>query len=134
MTCSITVHRMHGFFSLYSLFNNIQYVAEFSFVHEFNILENESSLLEELKAKQFYKITRSLFFSAYVIRYPLYLIYTSLQACKLFLNKFPIPPIFFLNKIQEGNVDAMKSPNVLKIKHTISEACIIVIIEMHLLA
>ena len=134
MTCSITVHRMHGFFSLYSLFNNIQYVAEFSFVHEFNILENESSLLEELKAKQFYKITRSLFFSAYVIRYPLYLIYTSLQACKLFLNKFPIPPIFFLNKIQEGNVDAMKSPNVLKIKHKISEACIIVIIEMHLLA
>ena len=122
------------FFSLYSLFNNIQYVAEFSFVHEFNILENENSLLEELKAKQFYKITRSLFFSAYVIRYPLYLIYTSLQACKLFLNKFPIPPIFFLNKIQEGNVDAMKSPNVLKIKHKISEACIIVIIEMHLLA
>ena len=122
------------FSSLYSLFNNIQYVAEFSFVHEFNILENENSLLEELKAKQFYKITRSLFFSAYVIRYPLYLIYTSLQACKLFLNKFPIPPIFFLNKIQEGNVDAMKSPNVLKIKHKISEACIIVIIEMHLLA
>lgn len=134
MTCSITVHRMHGFFSLYSLFSNIQYVAEFSFVHEYNILENENSLLEELRAKQFHKITRSLFFSAYVIRYPLYRIYTSLQACKLLLNKFPVPPIFFLNKIQEGNVDAMKSPNVLKIKQKISEACIIVILEMHLLA
>ena len=30
------------------------------------------------------------------------------------LNKFPSPPISFLNKIQEGHVDAMKALKVLK--------------------
>ena len=60
-------------------------------------------------------------FSADVILYLLHLRYMPLQACHLLLNKFPSPPISFLNKIQEGPVDAMKTLKVLKMNDKSSE-------------
>ena len=61
-------------------------------------------------------------FSADVILYLLHLRYMPLQACHLLLNKFPSPPISFLNKIQEKHVHAMKVLTVLKMKDRSSEA------------
>ena len=46
----------------------------------------------------------------------------AVEACHLLLNKFPSPPISFLNKIQEEHVDAMKALKVLKMKDKSSEA------------
>ena len=62
------------------------------------------------------------FFLSNVILYPLDLRHASLQACHLLLNKCPLCSISLLNKMQEGNVDAMKVPKFLKMKHKISEA------------
>ena len=58
-------------------------------------------------------------FSADVILYLLHLRHTPLQACHLLLNKFPSRPISFLNKIQDGHVDAMKSLKVLKMEEKV---------------
>ena len=58
-------------------------------------------------------------FSADVILYLLHLRYTPLQACHLLLNKFSSPLISFLNKIQEGHVDAMKALKVLKMEEKV---------------
>ena len=58
-------------------------------------------------------------FSADVILYLLHLRYTPLQACHLLLNKFSSSPISFLNKIQEGHVDAMKALKVLKMEEKV---------------
>ena len=65
---------------------------------------------------------REPFFSVNVILYPLDLRHVSSQACHLLLNKCPLSPISLLNKMQQGNVDAMKVPKFLKMKHKISEA------------
>ena len=87
-----------------------------------SILENENSLLKELRAKQFYKPKGSLLSQLTLFFILLHLRYTPLQACHLLLNKFPSPPILFLNKIQEGHADAMKALKVLKMKDKSSEA------------
>ena len=79
----------------------------------------KKSLLEKLRAKQFYKRKKMPSFSADVILYLLHLRYTPLQACHLLPNKFPSPPISFLNKIQEGHVDAMKALKVLKMEEKV---------------
>ena len=65
---------------------------------------------------------RELSFSVDVILYLLHLRYTPLQAYHLLLNKYPLPPVSFLKKIQEGDADAMKAPKVLKMKHESSGA------------
>ena len=39
----------------------------------------------------------------------LYLRYTSLQANRLLLEKFPMPSLSLLNKIQQGGVDALRA-------------------------
>ena len=51
---------------------------------------------------------------ASMIRYALQLRYTSLQACRLFFERFPMPYLSLLNKIQQGGVDML---NVLKTLH-----------------
>ena len=44
-----------------------------------------------------------------MIRYALHLWYTSLQAYKLLLERFPMPSISLLNKIHQGSVDSLKA-------------------------
>ena len=68
------------------------------------------------------KLSCQVRFLVNVIIYPLDLRHTSLRACHLLLNKCPLPPISFLNKMQEGDVDVVKAPKVLKMKNKISEA------------
>ena len=66
-----------------------------------DISENEYSLLEKLRATQFYELKGRPSLSADAILYALHLRYTSLQAYKLLLNKFSLPSILVINKIQE---------------------------------
>ena len=56
-----------------------------------------------------------------MIRYVLLLRYTSLQSYKLLLEKFPLPSISLLNKLQQGGVDAFKAVNILREKGEISD-------------
>jgi len=58
-------------------------------------LENENILLDELKQRTIYKPKGRPPFSAALIRFSLHLRYTSLQAYKLLLEKFPLTFIIF---------------------------------------
>ena len=46
-----------------------------------------------------------------MIRYALHLRYTALQVCRLFFERFQMPYLSLLNKIQQGGADMI---NVLK--------------------
>ena len=47
------------------------------------------------------------------MQHALLLCYTSLQSYKLLLDEFPLPFISLLNKIKEGNIDALKGAKLL---------------------
>ena len=66
--------------------------------------ENYRSIFEQLRERQFYKPKGRPPYSADIICYALHLRYTSLQGYKLVLEKFPMPSISLLNKIQQGGV------------------------------
>ena len=58
------------------------------------------SLIEELENRRSYKPKAHPPFSSEMIRYALLLRYTSLQSYKLLLEKFPLPSISLLSKLQ----------------------------------
>ena len=68
-------------------------------------IENHHILLEQLKQRTYYKPQGRPLYSAEMIRFALHLRYTSLQAYKLLLDKFPLPSMSLLNKIQLGGVN-----------------------------
>ena len=82
--------------------------------------QNPYSLTEELENRRNYKPKGHPPFSSVMIRYALLLRYTSLQSYKLILEKFPLPSISLLNKLQQGGVDAFKAVNILRDKGEIS--------------
>ena len=59
----------------------------------------------QLKKKQVY--------SSEVMQYTLLLLYSSLKSYKLLLGDFPLPSISLLNKITEGNIDALREAKLL---------------------
>ena len=65
-----------------------------------------------------------------MIRFVLDLRHTSLQAYKLLLEKFPLPSISLLNKIQEGGIDSLKALKVLREEDQISTDLILMVDEM----
>ena len=65
-------------------------------------IENQQVLLDELNQRELYKPTGRPPFSASMICFALHLRHTSLQAYELLLEKFPMPSISLLNKIQQG--------------------------------
>ena len=67
-----------------------------------------------------------------MIRYALLLRYTSLQSYKLLLEKFPLPSISLLDKLQQGDVDAFKPVKILREKGEISDDVILMDDEMYL--
>ena len=85
-----------------------------------NISEKEYSLLQEPRAREFYKPKGRSPFSADIIHYALHLRYTSLKSYKLSL----------LNKNEERGVDAMTG--FFKKKNRISKDCVVMIDEMYL--
>ena len=90
--------------------------------------QNTYSLIEELEKRRNYKPKVH---PPEVIRYALLLRYTSLQSYKLLLQKFPLPSIFLLNKLQQGGVDAFKAVEIFREKGEISDV-ILMADEMYL--
>ena len=67
-----------------------------------------------------------------MIWYVLHLRYTSLQANKLLLEKFPMLSLPLLNKIQQGGVDALKALKTVHEEGSLFCDCILMIDEMYL--
>ena len=68
------------------------------------VSEKHEELLEELNRRKLFQPKGRPPYSPSMIRYALLLRYTSLQAYKLLLNKFPFPSISLLNRIQQNSV------------------------------
>ena len=86
------------------------------------------SIFDELRKRQFKK---NQVYSSEVIQYALLLRYTSLQSYKLLLDEFPLTFISLLNKIKEGNIDALETAKLLLQNSSISKD-IVVLDEMYL--
>ena len=91
-----------------------------------------NSILDEMKNRMHYKPKGRPPYSAAMIRYALHLRHTSLQAYKLLLEKFPLPSISLLHKIQQGGVDALKAVRRLREGGSISADCVLMADEMYL--
>ena len=61
-----------------------------------------------MKSRLSYKAQARKNYSSAMIRYALFLRYNSLQCYKLLLEKFRLPSISLLNKIQNGGVHTLK--------------------------
>ena len=105
----------------------------FTVAKEFDNVKNDSyEILEELQKRRYYKPKGRPPYSAAIIRYALLLRYTSLQAYKLLLQRFQLPSISLLNKLQAGGTDTIKSLKFLLEKGEISRDIIIMFDEMYL--
>ena len=87
------------------------------------------SIFDELRKRQFKK---SQIYSSEIIQYALLLRYTSFQSYKLLLDEFSLPSISLLNKIKEGNIDALKAAKLLLENSSISKDILVLFDEMYL--
>jgi hypothetical protein len=94
--------------------------------------ENIYSIMNELRKRQHYKPQGRPPFSAELIRYALLLRYTSAQAYKLLLDKFPLPSFSLLQNLQKGGVDSVKAAKILNEKGEISKDIVLMADEMYL--
>ena len=92
--------------------------------------ESSTSLLKEMMDRVHFKGRPP--YSSSMIRYALHLRYTSLQSYKLLLEKFPLPSLSLLHKIQQGGVDALKAVKKLLNEGHISSDVILMVDEMYL--
>ena len=98
-----------------------------------NVVEEDPySILNELQKRQHYKPKGRPPFSADLICYALQLRYTSKQAYKLFLEKFPLPSFSLLEKIQSGGVGSITAVKSLLEKGHLSQDCVLLVDEMYL--
>ena len=86
------------------------------------------SIFDELRKRQFKK---SQIYSSEIIQYALLLRYTSFQSYKLLLDEFSLPSISLLNKIKEGNIDALKAAKLLLENSSISKDMVVLFDEMY---
>ena len=84
-------------------------------------------IFDELRKRQFKK---NQVYSSEIIQYALLLRYTSLQSYKLLLDEFPLPSISLLNKIKEGNIDALKAAKLLLENSSISKDIVVLFDEI----
>ena len=95
--------------------------------------ECSRSLLNEMLDISNYQAKGRPPYSSAMIRFALHLRYTSLQTYKLLLEKFPLPSIFTLHRIQAGGVeDSLKAAKKLPEKGHISSDVILIVDEMFL--
>ena len=92
--------------------------------------ECSRSLLNEMLDISNYQAKGRPPYSSAMIRFALYLRYTSLQSYKLLLEKFPLPSISTLHRIQAGGVDSLKAAKKLPEKGHISSDVILMVDEM----
>ena len=93
--------------------------------------DNYNELLNELNQRNFYKPQGRPPYAS-VIQYALHLRYASLQAYRLFFERFPMPYLSLLNKIQQGGVDMLNVLKTLHEKGSFSCDCILMMYEMYL--
>ena len=84
------------------------------------------SILEELANRKYYKPKGRPLFSNATIRYALILRYTSAQAYRIMLKKFPLLSVSTLTKIEKGGIDAIKAVSPLLQKREISKDIILI--------
>ena len=88
--------------------------------------------MNELNQRNFYKPHGSSQYSSSIIWYAVHLRYTSLQANRLLLEKFPMLSLPLLNKTQQGSIDPLKALKTVHEKGSFSCDCILMIDEMYL--
>ena len=94
--------------------------------------ECSRSLLNEILDISNYQAKGRPPYSSAMIRFALHLRYTSLQSYKLLLEKFPLPSISTLHRIQAGGVDSLKAAKKQREKGHISSDVILMVDEMFL--
>ena len=113
-------------------------LTKFSMLEKFstyikNVVEEDPySILNELQKRGHYKPKGRPPFSADLIRYALLLRYTSRQAYKLLMEKFPLSSFSLLEKIQSGGVGSIKAVKSLMEKGYLSQDCVLLVDEMYL--
>ena len=96
------------------------------------VFDNYNELLDELNKRQFLIPKRRPPYFVEMIRYGLHLRHTLFQAYKQLLEKFPLPSILLLNKIQQGGVNSTKALKILRKNGKISNDCILMVDERYL--
>ena len=98
-----------------------------------NLSENDKfPFLDELNLRHNYSPKGRPPFSAGLMRYALLLYHTSRQAYRLLLEKFPLPSMSLLDRLQRGCIDSMSSASLLRENGKISEDIILLCDEMYL--
>ena len=92
-------------------------------------VETFSSVFDELRE---YKFNKRPVYSAKVIRYALFLRYTSIQSYKILLEDFPLPSLSLLQKIASGTTDVMKCAEMLRNDGKISDDICLLFDEIYL--
>ena len=112
--------------------NNVTQLEEFPKYIKGIAGNSEYSILNELEKRKHYKPKGRPPFSSEIIRFALLTRYTSAQAYRLMLEKFPLPSFSTLAKIQQGGIDAIKAVSLLLEKGEISKDIILMVDEMYL--
>ena len=98
-----------------------------------NLTDNENfPFLDELVERRNYDPRGRPPYSAALMRYALLIYHTSRQAYKLLLEKFPLPSMSLLDKLQQGQVDTLKAITLLKENGSISKDVRLMGDEMYL--
>ena len=87
------------------------------------------TVFEELRK---YKLKKRPVYSVSVIRFALFLRYTSIQSYRILLEDFPLPSLSLLKKISSGTIDAVKCTQTLKKEGKISADVCLLFDEMYL--
>ena len=104
-----------------------------SYIRNFSESRTSStSIIDELVKIRFKKPDGRPKFTPEVLQFALILRYTSLSACKLLLNHFPLPSIRLLNKLSAGGVEPLKSAKLLLNEKKMDKDVILLLDEMYL--
>ena len=76
-------------------------------------------------------VKKNQLYSTEIIQYALRLHYISLQSYKLLLDKFPLPSLSLLNKIKDGDLDALKAAKLLLESSSISKDIVVLFHGTH---
>ena len=91
-----------------------------------------TTIIDELRELQYYKPTGRPKYSAAILRYALYLRYTSRQAYKILQEQFPLPSFSLLRKLHNGGVDPLKAIKLLLNEGSINSDIALLLDEIYI--
>ena len=91
-----------------------------------------TTIIDELRELQYYKPTGRPKYSAAILRYALYLRYTSRQAYKILQEQFPLPSFSLLRKIHNGGVDPLKAIKLLLNEGSVNSDIALLVDEIYI--